>query len=183
MARILVGWDPQLLSISLVFSSPQMIVVEVEILVEHKRFFASVIYGMNLARDMRSLWYDLRSLFLVLSSSAWVLMGDFNVVRSLWERLVSLDAAATFDFNSCLHDINMQDMFTKGFWFTWTNKMGGLGDKKSRLDRVLVNDVWLNDFKDSVAIGHAPGLSNHCALVLTVVRDKVKACPFRFLNF
>lgn len=76
-----------------------MIVVEVEILDEHKRFFAFVIYGMNLARDRRSLWYDLRSLFLVLSSSAWVLMGDFNVVRSLWERLVSLDAATAFDFN------------------------------------------------------------------------------------
>lgn len=32
-------------------------------------------------------------------------------------------------------------------------------------------------------VGHAPGVSDHCALVLTVLPKKLKACPFRFYNF
>ncbi|KAH7857816.1 hypothetical protein Vadar_016806 [Vaccinium darrowii] len=171
------------MSVSLVFSSAQMIGLSVELLAEHRRFFVSLIYGLNLARERVSLWNDLRALFLQLGSSAWVLMGDFNVVRSPDERIVGLDEVAASDFNNCLADICMHNMVTKGYWFTWTNKRGGLRDNKSRLDRVLVNDGWLDLFRDSEVVGHAPGVSDHCALVLTVVHNRYKACPFRFFNF
>lgn len=53
-ARIIVGWDPQLLSVSLVFCSPQLVTVSVEDLAEHKSFFVSIVYGMNQARDRPS---------------------------------------------------------------------------------------------------------------------------------
>ncbi|KAG5552845.1 hypothetical protein RHGRI_010825 [Rhododendron griersonianum] len=86
-----------------------------------------MVYGLNLARERFSLWNNLRTLFPVIGSSAWTLMGDFNVVRSPIERLVGFDESAAADFNRCLEDINMQDMFTKGYWYTWTNKGGGGG--------------------------------------------------------
>lgn len=100
-----------------------------------------------------------------------------------YERLEGFDGAAASDFNDCLNAISMQEMVTKGFWFTWSNKRGGLGDNKSRLDRVLVNDGWIDLFQDSEVVGNAPGISDHSALVLTVVQSKFKACPFRFYNF
>lgn len=171
------------MSVSLVFSSAQMIGLSVESLAEHKQFFVSLNYGLNLARERVSLWNDLRALFLQLGNSAWVLMGDFNVVRSPDERIVGFDEVAASDFNNCLDEICMHNMVTKGYWFMWTNKRGGLGDNKSRLDRVLVNDGWLDLFRDSEVVGHAPGVSDHCALVLTVVPNRYKACPFRLFNF
>lgn len=182
-ARIILGWDPHLLSVAVVFCSPQMVVVSVEMLVEHKCFFASVVYGLNQASERVCLWRDMRSLVPLIGNSAWVQMGDFNVVRRPDERIEGFDASAADDFNSCITDINMQEMMTKGFWYTWTNKRGGLGNNKSRLDRVLVNGVWLDLFKDSEVVGHAPGIYDHCALVLTVLPPKFRACPFKFFNF
>lgn len=59
---------------------------------------------MHLTRERLSLWSHLRSLFPVIGSSAWTVMGYFNVVRSPTERMVGFDVAAAADFNSCLED-------------------------------------------------------------------------------
>ncbi|KAH7867459.1 hypothetical protein Vadar_033759 [Vaccinium darrowii] len=150
---------------------------------EHKTFFVSIVYGMNLARERVRLWRDLSFLFPQLGTAAWTILGDFNVVRHPKERVEGFDPIASADFNKCIEDINMQEMVTKGFWFTWSNKRGGNGAIKSRLDRVLLNDAWLDLFRDSEVVGFAPGISDHCALVLTVLPNKFKACPFRFFNF
>lgn len=69
-ARIIVGWHPQLLSVSLISCSPQLVTVSVEDLVEHKSFFVSIVYGMNQARDRASLWRDMRLLFPQLGTAA-----------------------------------------------------------------------------------------------------------------
>lgn len=119
----------------------------------------------------------------MIGSSTWTLLGDFNVVRRPSKRMVGFDMSAAFDFNSCLEDINMQDMLTKGYWYTWTNKQGGAGSNKSRLDKVLVNDNWLDLFRDAEVVGHALGVSDHCALVLSFVHKRFKTVPFRFYNF
>lgn len=92
-----------------------MIVLSVEILAEHKSFFVSMVYGYNSARERISLWNELRMLSSSLGGSAWVIMGDFNVVRTPAERVSGFDEAAATDFNRCLDDINMHDMVTKGF--------------------------------------------------------------------
>lgn len=63
------------------------------------------------------------------------------MVRSPNERLEGFDGNASAEFNQCIEDINMQEMITKGFWYTWSNKRGGNGANKSRLDRVLINDM------------------------------------------
>ncbi|XP_058189336.1 uncharacterized protein LOC131306921 [Rhododendron vialii] len=94
-AKVRPGWDPQVFSASLAFCSAQMIVVVVEVIVERKMFYASIVYGMNLARDRIGLWSALRDL------------PD--------ERLEGFDESAASDFNSCLEDISMHDMVTKGF--------------------------------------------------------------------
>lgn len=78
--------------------------------------------------------------------------------------------------------INMQDMVTKCYWYTLTNNRGGVGSNKSWLDRVLVNDICLDSFQDA-DIGHASGISDQCALVLSIVHKHHKAVPFRFYNF
>ncbi|XP_058185702.1 uncharacterized protein LOC131302927 [Rhododendron vialii] len=152
-ARIIVGWDPSLLSVSLVFSSVQIIFLSVEIHTEHKSFFVSMVYGLNYARERISLWNELRMLSSSLGGFAWVIMGDFNVVRTPAER------------------------------FTWTDKRGGIGDNKIRLDRVAINEGWMELFTDSEVVGHPPGISDHYTLVMTMVHNKFKAYPFRFFNF
>ncbi|KAI8570412.1 hypothetical protein RHMOL_Rhmol01G0032100 [Rhododendron molle] len=120
-ARIIFGWDSSLFSVSLISCSNQLITLSVEDLFEHKSFFVTVVYGLNLARERLSLWNDLRQ--------------------------------------------------------------GGAGSNKSRLDKVLVNDHWLELFRDAEVVGHAPGVSDHCALVLSFVHKRFRVVPFRFYNF
>lgn len=183
MARIIVGWDPQILSGTLVFYSEQMFVIFVEILAKCKQFYVAIVYGKSIARERAVLWSDLRMLFPSLGNFASVLMGDFNVVRRPDERLEGFNESAAADFNSCLEDKSMHEMVTKGYWFTWSNKRSGLGDSKSELDRVVVNDGCMDLFRESEVVGHAPEISDHCAVVLNVVQDRFKACPFKFFNF
>ncbi|KAH7839543.1 hypothetical protein Vadar_005513 [Vaccinium darrowii] len=49
--RVLVGWNPLSLSVSVVFVSQQMVMLSVELLAQHKTIFVSVVYGHNLASD------------------------------------------------------------------------------------------------------------------------------------
>ncbi|KAI8558971.1 hypothetical protein RHMOL_Rhmol04G0137800 [Rhododendron molle] len=78
----------------------------------------------------------------------WLQLGDFNVVRKTNERLEGFDTAST-EFIDCLASLEMDDMLAKGFWYTWTNKRGGLGANMSKLDRAFVNLTWMNVFLGS----------------------------------
>ncbi|KAH7833845.1 hypothetical protein Vadar_010387 [Vaccinium darrowii] len=105
-------------------------------------------FSVNL---LRSQWSDMKSLH----------AGDFNVVRKPFERLDGFDSTATTEFNSCIDFLNMDDLPTKGFWYTWSNKRGGDGDNKSRLDRAMVNTGWMDDFLEFEVCVEATGISDH----------------------
>ena len=104
------------------------------------------------------------------------MLGDFNFVRKYKERLDEeiSDSSAAEEFNSCLEDIDTEDMPSKGFWFTWTNKRGGVGDIKSRISRDMVNSAWKHCFPDSEAVFSAHGTSD-----AEVSRKK----PVKIFNF
>lgn len=87
------------------------------------------------------------------------------------------------EFRNCLFDINMEELVTKGAWFTWSNRRGGGGANMSKIDRVVVNASWLDTFPDSEALAHSPGISDHCSLLVTVCKDVNCKKPFKFFNF
>ncbi|KAH7859435.1 hypothetical protein Vadar_001105 [Vaccinium darrowii] len=114
---------------------------------------------------------------------AWIQMGDFNSVRLTSERLVGFDAKAADEFNDCLTYISQDDLPSKGFWFTWTNKRGGSGDNKSRIDRVIANTSWMDLFPYAEANFLAPGISDHCSISVCLGTTNLKRKPFNFFNF
>ncbi|KAG5557277.1 hypothetical protein RHGRI_007519 [Rhododendron griersonianum] len=60
VARIFLGWDSAVFSVSPVFTSNQLIIVEVDLIQDKRNFLLSVVYGHNRIRDRRSLWEDMR---------------------------------------------------------------------------------------------------------------------------
>ncbi|KAI8528246.1 hypothetical protein RHMOL_Rhmol12G0135700 [Rhododendron molle] len=183
VARIFLGWDPSVFSCSVLFSSDQLIVVACKPVDGSIEFVLSIVYGHNNPVDRRLLWNDMRSIAVSIGNKAWIQMGGFNSVRSPSERLVGFDVAAASDFNQCLTDISHEDLPAKGFWFTWTNKRGGSGDNKSRIDRIISNNQWLVSFPNSEATFVAPGISDHCPMLVTVLPYTHKRRPFKFFNF
>ncbi|CAL1370121.1 unnamed protein product [Linum trigynum] len=69
------------------------------------------------------------------------------------------------DFREWAMEMNLIDHKIHGSSFTWWNKQSTNPIAK-RLDRFLVNEEWFISFPQSVARTLAPGVSNHCGLVL-----------------
>lgn len=90
-----------------------------------------------------------------------------SVVRRPDERLDGFGGNVAAEFDSCLHDIDMGDMPSKGFWFSWTSKRGGAGDNKSRIDRAVTNPFWVDDFPEAEANELHPGISDHWPVIVT----------------
>lgn len=145
--------------------------------------FLSMVYGLNQALSRRNLWADMRYLGTIIGDNPWIQLGDFNVVRRPNERLTGFDQAATYDFNDCLESLNMEDMPSRGFWFTLSNRRGGMGVNKSKIDRVLINSAWLDKFSDSEAVFLAPSVFDHCSIVVTVMLASHVRRPFKIFKF
>lgn len=133
--------------------------------------------------EHRSLWQDMRAIQQRNPDRAWLQMGDFNTVRLSSERLVGFDSTAASEFNQCLYGISQDDLPVKGFWYTWTNKRGGVGDNKSKLDRVISNIDWLDSYPHAGAVFLPPGISDHCLISVTMVPPNGGRKPFKFFNF
>ncbi|KAG5535782.1 hypothetical protein RHGRI_023523 [Rhododendron griersonianum] len=177
-----VAWNPQVLQVDLVFSSPQLIVVKV-LPEDRKLFYVSYVYGQNNMMQRRRLWDNMIVLLPTIGDAPWIQLGDFNVVRKMTKRLVGFDANAAMEFNACLDTIGMDDMPFKGLWFTWSNKRGGGGDIKSKLDRVLINASWLDVFPESETTFLAPGISDHSFILVSVLPGISRKTPFKFFSF
>lgn len=183
VARIILGWDPSCLQVTLVFSSSQLLCVHVNCLSTNRLFFASFVYGANSWSDRRPLWDSTRSLSSAIGDNPWIQMGDFNVALRSSERVGVFDSAAASEFCQCLIDINMEELVSRGCWFTWSNKRGGGGDNLSRIDRVVINSGWLDLFPESEAIAQVPGISDHCSMLVSVFEEPRCKKPSRFFNF
>ncbi|KAI8573289.1 hypothetical protein RHMOL_Rhmol01G0266800 [Rhododendron molle] len=53
----------------------------------------------------------------------------------------------------------------------------------SKLDRALINGSWLDFFPESETLFLAPGISDHCFILVNVLPDTLRRSPFKFFNF
>lgn len=83
------------------------------------------------------------------------------------------------DFNEFIDRMEFLDMPMLGRNFTWCNSFEG--DRWSRLDRFLVNPIWLEKFRLK-RWGLPRSISDHCSLLLMEDDRNWGPRPFRFLN-
>ncbi|KAF9612625.1 hypothetical protein IFM89_003067 [Coptis chinensis] len=92
----------------------------------------------------RSLWSELTQLGLV--AKPWAVVGDFNIVFAVSERkgwgIPSL--AAMSNFNTFIHSNALFDTTSMGFKYSWCNKRMGNRIMYQKIDRMLVNQGWID---------------------------------------
>lgn len=103
------------------------------------------IYDSQEKNLKEELWENLRKI-IAADDYIWILLGDFNVVRSSDERIGSkFNVMEAFAFNRFIHSSGLIDLQFEGRRFTRFSKDGS---KLSKLDRVLVNpnfcSIWRN---------------------------------------
>ncbi|KAI7986846.1 hypothetical protein LOK49_LG14G01078, partial [Camellia lanceoleosa] len=78
----------------------------------------------------------------------------------------------------------LTDLSYGGCQFTWANKRGAGDYIATKIDRVLVNEVWLINFPGSSASFLPFGISDHSPAVVNISDSKNSfKKPFKYFDF
>eukprot|EP00253_Pinus_taeda_P017343 PITA_17343 len=118
--------------------------------------------------------------------AAWIIGGDFNLIRSLDEKKGGLRRRDHFmdSFNDVIEELRLVDIQSINGVYTWNNRRGGKNQIASRLDRFLVSEaiMKLDVFVEAKIL---PSLgSDHWPIRLEIDMKKTQGKrPFRFEAF
>ncbi|GJY71629.1 RNA-directed DNA polymerase, eukaryota, reverse transcriptase zinc-binding domain protein [Tanacetum coccineum] len=116
----------------------------------------------------------------------WVLLGDFNVALNLEDHSVGgyEPNAAMRDFKECVQAIEVVDINSIGLHLTWNQKPKGSNDILKKIDRIMGNLQFNDEFPGSFAIFQPYRISDHSSCVLRIPTvNKPKPKPFKFSIF
>ena len=144
--RIWVMWDPSIMDIILLFSSDQVIHVQVVDIQNQASMMVSFLYGHNDYIPRRELWSALKSFSSANGTDPWLVLGDFNIVRHGGEKIGGDTSCPNYieDLKICCYEAGLEDLKHSGKFLTWS-KGSGQRYKARKLDRALVNIEWMSD--------------------------------------
>ncbi|XP_030478293.1 uncharacterized protein LOC115695363 [Cannabis sativa] len=95
-----------------------------------------------------------------------VVLGDFNDILSNEERIAArVKFTSSKDFPNCLATCQLEDVKYGENFFTWSNKQQGKDRIYLKINRILANQAWIDEFPNAEAlllnertIDHSPGL-------------------------
>ncbi|CAN1850672.1 Transposon TX1 uncharacterized 149 kDa protein [Linum perenne] len=113
-----------------------------------------------------------------------MVLGDFNAVLGPQDSSnVVSSQSSTDDFRKWSEDMELVEHISVGSWFTWTNKQDDRPIAR-RLDRVFINEAWVDSFPRSYLQILLPGVSDHCSLFLNSdVPLQSLPKPFKYYKF
>ncbi|XP_019427125.1 PREDICTED: uncharacterized protein LOC109335447 [Lupinus angustifolius] len=112
----------------------------------------------------------------------WCFFGDFNVVRSIYERSCESGQGCRREdrlFNSWIGEMELIDLPLIGRSFTWFHPGNS---SMSRVDRFLLSPDWLNAWPNSTQWALNREFSNHCPVILRYKKLEKGPIPFKFNN-
>ena len=184
--RIIVGWDPKLFDVMVLSQSKQVIHCFVKFSGSNYSMFFSFIYAASGYIERRVLWEDLKKFSLTVKKEAWCILGDFNVVLkdSDYSEGCSRCLKGVDDFRECINFIEVEDLNSTGFQFTWNKSPSGNKGILKKLDRIMVNTKFISDYPSAYAAFKPYRTSDHCPAILFIPNDKLRwKASFRFANF
>ncbi|KAK1326242.1 hypothetical protein QJS10_CPA01g02409 [Acorus calamus] len=118
------------------------------------------------------LWADLANISHHIGAHHWIIGGDFNEVRFSFEKAGGhpIHSRRSARFNACIEDCLLHDLRSIGGQFSWSNNQQNR--IACKLDRVLVNSRWIQDFPDAYTQVLSPGFSDHSPLKHTLGQSR-----------
>ncbi|XP_026396165.1 uncharacterized protein LOC113290792 [Papaver somniferum] len=182
--RIWVAWDPRVVQVSVLSSSPQAVFLDVSFS-SMINFVVTFIYGDNYYITRNLLW-DSITAFASFSHRPWVLLGDFNSLLVPSDKVGGAYVLLHHyqDFSNCVQLSKIMDLHFSSCFYTWSNCQQDGIMIRSKLDRVMVNVEWIQQFQISKAEFLLPGISDHSPSIVSIFeKRKHGPPPFRFFNF
>ncbi|KAL0285595.1 UNVERIFIED_CONTAM: putative ribonuclease H protein [Sesamum radiatum] len=148
------------------------------------KLFYRIGLGLLIMMGPTGLWQKLVLLANSISDIPWI-GGDFNAVLDMSEVCgASADIhLAMTEFRDCLLDTGLIHLPVQGERFSWHNCSEGDRSLWKRLDRLLVNDVWLSQWPNSYYHCLNARTSDHSPLVIRGDTATHTVSMFRFDNY
>ncbi|XP_060974121.1 uncharacterized protein LOC133039280 [Cannabis sativa] len=143
--------------------------------------FATIIYAFNDKNGREMLWNDLSALA---TNDNWFLMGDFNDILSKEERIgLKVKYYPDIAFANCVEQCHLEDVKSTGNFFTWSNKQQGQDRIWSKIDRVMANQAWLDQYRTAEVNFLNEGTFDHSPCVLSLYPKRAEGRkPFRYFK-
>ncbi|KAL0386422.1 UNVERIFIED_CONTAM: hypothetical protein Slati_4603400 [Sesamum latifolium] len=143
-----------------------------------------VVYGDCDSYHRRLLWGGLQAISEGITDVPWCVLGDFNAVIDPSESCGRTTETTTMaEFREFINEAALVHLPFTGCPYTWHNCSEGSRSLWRRLDRVLVNEVWLAQWSHSSYLSVVPSTSNHSPLILLGSVRRPEWGVFRFDNF
>ncbi|KAL7196041.1 hypothetical protein ACSBR1_036130 [Camellia fascicularis] len=178
--------DPAFCDVTLVNLSDQHILCETNDLSQTKVFKTCFVYADN-SNILRKEFFDYmlrQSIFN--TGTPLTFLGHFNAIRYSYEKFGgSLQWNSEKEvFNSYILNAELVDLSYGGCQFTWANKRTRGDYIATKIDRVLVNESWIDQFPASIAMFLPSSISDHSLIVVTVSRKAPSfKKPFKYFDF
>lgn len=133
-----------------------------------RKFCLINVYASNLLAERFILWEDMRNLIV---QESWLVVGDFNNVMVVEER-ESGCASLVQEMQpmiDCVRECGLVNMRGRGRHFTWTNNT-----IRSKIDNVLINERWIEEYPEVVAHFSAECLSDHAKSLICLSQSTGK---------
>ncbi|KAL0309058.1 UNVERIFIED_CONTAM: hypothetical protein Sradi_5848100 [Sesamum radiatum] len=183
--RIWIAWNDELIDVEVLNVDSQFVHCRVLIHELHETILTTVVYGANEMSARRELWQGLIELAVTVGNVPWLVGGDFNAVSDMSEVSgASGDIrVAMNEFNDCILQTGLLSLPMQGQCFTWHNCSLDGRSLWKRLDRLLVNDVWMDRWPNLFYTCLTPRTSDHSPLVLKGDCRNMQVSLFRFDNY
>ena len=168
--RICVSWDSNFCMVNQLSASDQHIFCEITDLTQASSFLACFVYADNNYSVRRVFCETMVRLSHSQSNCPIAFLGDFNATRYSHEKFGGSQIWNSLkeEFNSYILASELDDLSYTGCQFTWANKRDCGEYIATKIDRVLVNESWLDKFPNSTAIFLPSTISDHSPAVVTV---------------
>lgn len=147
-------------------------------------FGMTVVYGFNTAVERLPLWAAIKRLAITMTEP-WVIGGDFNSMLTLSDKqggqmVLPSDIQ---DFKECVTHCQLQDMLSKGAFFTWNNRQEKERRVYSKIDRTLVNEAWMKELPAVVTWFREELFSDHTPMIFSLSSDmRPRVSTFKYCN-
>ena len=141
-------------------------------------FLCTLVYGSTTTQKRLQLFSVLQEMRKSINSP-WILLGDFNCVANLDERIGSpVRLAEVQPLRDCMAVCNVHDLKHYGRFFTWTNKQTGANRVMSKIYRVMGNDQWEVSFPNSLVHFLVEGEYDHSPMLVSFSEVQPTKKPF-----
>nr|GEU31439.1 hypothetical protein [Tanacetum cinerariifolium] len=184
--RIILGWNKDIADVLLITQSNQVVHTRVVHKADNKFLYYSFIYAGNKAIERHTLWADLELHKHVVRDSPWVIMGNFNMALNIEDSYFgsSLMNATMCDFKDCVKKLEVLDINSFGLHYTWNQNPKGSNGMLKKLDRIMGNLGFVDNFPGAYAMFQPYRISDHAPVVLKMPSLSVtKPKPFKFYIF